>query len=97
MKIRLKQDPVCGIDVDPSHAGDETQYGGQTFYFCCRNCKETFEGNRARYLAQRPTASLSHLSEPTTPQAFKPRTSQTRHRGLSRMHADIPSGRRTRR
>src|SRR5438045_1000395 len=96
MKVKLKQDPVCEMDVDPSHAGDETQYRGQTFYFCSRDCKDTFEQDPERYVAQNPDAALSHRSDPTTPQAFHEKTSHTRQRGLSHARAREPSGRRTR-
>ncbi len=40
-------DPVCGMDVEEKTAGATQQYtgqyGGQTFYFCSKECKDEFE------------------------------------------------------
>lgn len=94
MKISLKRDPVCGMDVDPSHAGDETQYGGQTFYFCSRDCKDRFESAPARYANVVPGATLSHPSHPTTPQSIEGHSNAQRGRGLRKTR--IPSGHQTR-
>jgi YHS domain-containing protein len=94
MKIRLKQDAVCGADVDPSHSGDETQFGGQTYYFCCRDCKEAFESSPSRYLGDPSNPSVSHLSNPTTARAFGAGHSG-RNRGLSKARAGDPGGRRS--
>ena len=31
----MVKDPVCGMEIEPDKAADHTQYGGQTYYFCC--------------------------------------------------------------
>ena len=43
------KDPVCGMTVDPSHAGHTSVHEGHTYYFCSRGCKETFDKDPARY------------------------------------------------
>ena len=95
MKVLLKQDPVCGMDVDPSHAGDETQYGGETYYFCSRDCKDQFEHTPLAFIGERPGAPLSHYSNPTTPRAYG-KGHSGRNRGLSKARAREPGGRQTR-
>jgi len=43
-------DPVCKMEVNPESAEAQTEYGGQTFYFCSQQCKEAFDRDPARYL-----------------------------------------------
>ncbi|MCE5325044.1 MAG: heavy metal translocating P-type ATPase [Planctomycetaceae bacterium] len=51
----LEKDPVCGMDVDPDDAPASVDYGGQTFYFCSKDCAERFRGNPPQYAGgQRP-------------------------------------------
>ena len=40
------KDPVCGMMVDPQKAPAQGVYGGQTVYFCCENCKRTYEARQ---------------------------------------------------
>ena len=44
------KDPVCGMDVDTTTAKHQTEYDGQTFYFCCAGCKSKFEKSPESYL-----------------------------------------------
>ena len=44
-------DPVCGMSVDPKKAKHQTDYHGQTYYFCAAGCKSKFVANPAKYLA----------------------------------------------
>lgn len=46
-------DPVCGMTVIVEEARYLSSHGGQTFYFCCLHCQETFDQDPDRYLAQR--------------------------------------------
>jgi xanthine dehydrogenase accessory factor len=46
-------DPVCGMTVDVATARYRSDAGGQTSYFCCRHCQDTFEQDPQRYLAAR--------------------------------------------
>jgi len=43
-------DPVCGMEVNPESAEAQSEYGGQTFYFCSARCKEAFDREPERYL-----------------------------------------------
>jgi Cu+-exporting ATPase len=44
-----KEDPVCGMDVDPDDAEKSTHLG-QEFYFCSTHCVEEFRKNPNEYL-----------------------------------------------
>lgn len=44
-------DPVCGMTVDTADAHAESNYGGQTYYFCSENCRERFDANPTGYSA----------------------------------------------
>jgi Cu+-exporting ATPase len=44
-------DPVCGMEVVPSKAAAEADYGGRTYYFCNVKCREKFVADPERYLA----------------------------------------------
>lgn len=43
-------DPVCGMEVNPASAEAQSDYGGQTFYFCSEECKKKFDTNPERYI-----------------------------------------------
>jgi P-type Cu+ transporter len=45
----MEIDPVCGMEVNPATAAASAERGGKTYYFCSRNCHETFlaEGGNA--------------------------------------------------
>jgi YHS domain-containing protein len=43
-------DPVCGMEVDPDTAAGESEYQGQTYYFCSPGCKSAFDRNPDQYL-----------------------------------------------
>jgi xanthine dehydrogenase accessory factor len=45
-------DPVCGMTVQTAEAEHQSEYKGQLFYFCCGGCKDSFEQNPDKYLAQ---------------------------------------------
>jgi membrane fusion protein, copper/silver efflux system len=47
------KDPVCGMQVDPANAGDKkSNYGGTTYYFCSDGCKQRFDKNPEKFVAQ---------------------------------------------
>jgi len=52
------KDPVCGMDVTYETAQARTEYDGQTYYFCSIDCKETFDQDPVKYVAQ--TEGHSH-------------------------------------
>jgi xanthine dehydrogenase accessory factor len=42
------RDPVCGMLVEIATAVHRSEMSGETVYFCCRHCKETFDRNPIR-------------------------------------------------
>src|SRR5215472_3735357 len=43
------RDPICGMEVDMGQARHRSEYGSQTFYFCCARCKEKFDQSPELY------------------------------------------------
>jgi Cu+-exporting ATPase len=48
----MAKDPVCSMDVDPKKAAAQTNYKGQTIYFCAVGCKQAFDANPEKYLSK---------------------------------------------
>ena len=48
-------DPVCGMSVDPDTAEYRSFHEGQPYYFCSAGCKETFDKDPGKYIAQAQT------------------------------------------
>jgi xanthine dehydrogenase accessory factor len=46
---KLAADPVCGMDVDAAGAANRAEHAGQTYYFCCAQCRATFSADPQRY------------------------------------------------
>ena len=46
-------DPICGMTVDIENAKYTSVVDGQTIYFCCLRCKETFEQPRITQIGRR--------------------------------------------
>ena len=44
------KDPICGMTVDTGRAKYKSEFDGQSFYFCCVGCKQTFDKQPARYV-----------------------------------------------
>lgn len=42
-------DPVCGMEVNEQTAPAESEYMGQTYYFCATGCKIAFDEDPAKY------------------------------------------------
>lgn len=53
----LATDPVCGMTVDPETAAASVEHAGDTYYFCCEGCADSFESDPASYLTERGMAS----------------------------------------
>jgi YHS domain-containing protein len=45
------QDPVCGMDVDESHASHRSIAQGLVYYFCSLRCKQKFDHHTKDYTA----------------------------------------------
>lgn len=46
------KDPVCGMDIETASAAGQTEYKGQTYYFCNLQCKEKFDRKPEQYLSK---------------------------------------------
>jgi YHS domain-containing protein len=42
-------DPVCGMEIEESHAPATTEFEGQPYYFCSESCRDEFEANPSLY------------------------------------------------
>lgn len=47
----MAKDPVCGMEVDEQKAQATSTYKGQTYYFCAKGCKITFDKEPEKYLS----------------------------------------------
>jgi len=45
------KDPVCGMEVDVVSAKYKSEHNGNSIYFCCAACKQTFDRQPDKYLA----------------------------------------------
>ena len=43
------KDPVCGMTVEEADAAATEEHGGQTYYFCSKDCGEEFRENPEDY------------------------------------------------
>ena len=50
-------DPVCEMTVDPAEAAATVDHDGETYYFCCHGCADSFENDPGAYLESEPEAS----------------------------------------
>jgi len=46
----LATDPVCGMRVDPATASATATHAGETYYFCCQGCADSFSAEPESYL-----------------------------------------------
>ncbi len=49
------KDPICGMTVDTGATKYKSEIEGQSFYFCCAGCKQTFERQPDKYLLANQT------------------------------------------
>jgi len=43
------KDPVCGMEIDPKTAAGQSDFKGQTYYFCSLGCKKAFDKEPEKY------------------------------------------------
>jgi Cu+-exporting ATPase len=43
-------DPVCKMEVNPASAEAQSEYEGQSFYFCSKECKQKFDRDPQQYI-----------------------------------------------
>jgi xanthine dehydrogenase accessory factor len=48
---KAAKDPVCGMVVDAVSAKYKSEHNGNSIYFCCAACKQTFDRQPEKYLA----------------------------------------------
>ena len=47
--MAIQKDPVCGMQVDEQNAAGQSDYQGQTYYFCSQGCKTKFDQNPEQF------------------------------------------------
>ena len=50
VEIARSRDPVCGMMVVVATAKYSSEFSGQTIYFCCAQCKSSFDKNPAQFI-----------------------------------------------
>jgi P-type Cu+ transporter len=45
------RDPVCGMTVDPQTAAGQSEFEGETYYFCSQMCKQKFDADPQHFTA----------------------------------------------
>jgi YHS domain-containing protein len=56
----MAKDPVCGMEVDPKQAAGQSQYQGQTYYFCSTGCKRSFDQDPQKYVGKQQGSQGQH-------------------------------------
>jgi Cu+-exporting ATPase len=46
------KDPVCGMDIEATKAAGQSEYKGQTYYFCGSMCKTKFDLKPEQFLGK---------------------------------------------
>ena len=57
----MQVDPVCGMMVDPKAAAGQSEYQGQTYYFCSLGCKRDFDKDPSKYVGQAQSGQESQM------------------------------------
>ena len=50
--MATQTDPVCGMQVDEQNAAGQSDYQGQTYYFCNQGCKSKFDQSPDQYASK---------------------------------------------
>ena len=69
-------DPVCGMTIDPATAAGESEYNGETYYFCNPGCKTKFDQDPEKYLNK--TAADGEHQVHQMPIGIQPRSKAAR-------------------
>ena len=59
----LVKDVVCAMEIDPDTAAGKSDYQGTTYYFCAVGCKQDFDADPEKYLAN-GAASAASMAAP---------------------------------
>lgn len=47
----MSKDPVCGTTLEPSQAAAQSEFEGETYYFCRTDCEQQFRAHPQQYAA----------------------------------------------
>jgi len=47
----MVRDPVCGMEINAQRAAGQSEYQGQTYFFCSTECKQEFDRAPQRFAA----------------------------------------------
>ena len=50
MSVRIVEDPVCGMRLDPEDAAATAEHAGARYHFCSQTCHEAFVADPAAYV-----------------------------------------------
>jgi len=80
-KPEVAKDPICGMEVDIKTAKHISEYQGETYYFCCAGCKQSFEKEPEKYLAKSEASTLPR--DPVCGMSVDPESTKyvSEHRG----------------
>lgn len=53
--METQTDPVCGMQVEPANAAGQSNYEGQTYYFCSSGCKQKFDQDPSQFVSGQGT------------------------------------------
>ena len=69
----IKDDPVCGMTVNAETNPHRAEYRGQTYYFCCADCRTKFLADPQRYLGKetRPLGPMPVETKASEPHFVK--------------------------
>jgi P-type Cu+ transporter len=56
----MAKDPVCGMTVDPKSTKWNAEHNGETFFFCCQGCRDTFTAAPEKYTANALPTAAAH-------------------------------------
>ncbi len=45
----MPTDPVCKMEINKKDAVAESDYKGQTYYFCSEDCRDSFDKHPEKY------------------------------------------------
>ncbi len=54
----MTRDPVCNLEFDEDFEPVQTDYAGDTYYFCSEQCKRTFEAHPELYVPRAVTSRI---------------------------------------
>jgi Cu+-exporting ATPase len=66
------------MTVDPATAKQRAEHAGQTYYFCCAECRAKFEADPAKYLAAATASVAQPAKDPVCGMTVDPATAKQR-------------------